>query len=81
MVEMGKDFCKNLIEINLQKIDRRSRNDGSRELIRIFHNPHRKVRHSPPAVALTLQYLVGVPSKAASSGREKPNSNPHPLNP
>ncbi len=55
----------------LKNIDRRSYNDGNQELFPVFHNPHRKCRPFPSAVARTLEYLVGVPSKAASSGREE----------
>ncbi len=43
----------------LESIDR-SCNDGSRELIPVFHNPHRKCRPSPSVVARTLEYLEGV---------------------
>ncbi len=64
-----------------ENIDRRSCNDGSQELIPVFHNPHRKGRASPTAVALTLEYLVGVSSKAASSGRGKTGLDPHPKDP
>ncbi len=62
MGEMGKDFCPNFLQPFLENIDRRSCNDGSRELIPKFHNPHRKCRPSPSAVARTLEYLEGVPS-------------------
>ncbi len=58
MWEMGNDFRPNFLE----NIDRRSCNDGSWELIPVFHNPHRKCRPSPSAVARTLEYLEGVPS-------------------
>ncbi len=44
MGEMGKDFCPNFLQPFLENIDRRSCNDGSRKLIPIFHNPHRKCR-------------------------------------
>ncbi len=44
----------------LEIIDRGSCNDGSRELIPVFHNPHRKCRPSPSAGARTLEYLVGI---------------------
>ncbi len=37
-----------------ENIHRRRCNDGSRELIFIFHNPHRKSGPSPLAVAHTL---------------------------
>ncbi len=60
MGEMGKDFCPNFIQPFLENIDRRSCNDGRRELIPVFHNPHRKCRPSPSAVARTLEYLEGV---------------------
>ncbi len=46
---------------SIQKIDRKSCNDEIRELISVFHNPHRKCRPSPSVVACTLEYLVGVP--------------------
>ncbi len=59
MGEMGKDFCSNFVQPFLENIDRRSCNDGSRELIPVLHNPHRKYRPSPLAVALTLAYLEG----------------------
>ncbi len=62
MGEMGKDFCPNFFQPFLESIDRKSCNDGGRELIPIFHNPHRKCRPSPSAVARTLEYLEGVPS-------------------
>ncbi len=62
MGEMGKDFCPNFLQPILENIDRRSCNDGSRELIPAFHNPHRKCRPSPPTVARTLECLEGVPS-------------------
>ncbi len=70
MGEMRKDFCPNFLQPFLENIDRRNCNDGSRELIQVFHNPHRKCRPSPSAVARTLEYLEGVPSYAASSGRK-----------
>ncbi len=69
--EMGKDFCPTFLHPFLENIDRSSCNDGSRELIPVFHNPRQKCRPSPSAVARTLKYLVGVPSEAASSRREE----------
>ncbi len=51
MGEMGKDFCPKILQPFLENIDRRSCNDGSRELIPVFHNPHRKCRPSPSVVA------------------------------
>ncbi len=61
MGEVKKDFCPNFPQPLHENIDRRSCNDGSRELIPVFHNPHRKYRPSPSAVARSLEYLVGVP--------------------
>ncbi len=40
-----------------ENIDRRNCNDGSRELIPVFHNPHRKRRPSPSAVAMTHRFM------------------------
>ncbi len=71
MGEMGKDFCTNFLQPFLENIARRSCNYGSRELIPVFHNPHRKCRPSPSVVARTLEYLEGVPSKATSIGRKE----------
>ncbi len=42
MGEMGKDFCPNFLLSFLETIDRRNCNDRSRELIQVFHDPHRK---------------------------------------
>ncbi len=53
--EMGKDFCPNILQPSLGNVDIRSCNDGSRELIRVLHNPHRKGRHPPLAVARSLE--------------------------
>ncbi len=71
MGEMGKDFCPNFLQPFLENIDRKSCNDGSRDLIPVFHNPHLKCRPCPSAVARTLEYLEGVPSCGASSGRKE----------
>ncbi len=71
MGEMGKDSCPNVLQPFLRNRDRRSRNDGDRELDPVFNNSHRKCRPSPSVVVHTLKYLVGVPSKAASSRREE----------
>ncbi len=70
MEEVGKDFCPNFLHPFLDNINR-SCNNGSRELIPVFHNPHRKCRPPPSAVARTLEYLVGAFSQATSSGSEK----------
>ncbi len=69
--ELWKDFYPNFLQPFLENIDRRSCNDGSWELMLVLHNPHRKGRSPPSAVSLTLENLVGVPSKAALSGKEK----------
>ncbi len=42
MREMWKQLCPNLKQPFLEYIYRRTRNDGSRDLIPVFHNPHRK---------------------------------------
>ncbi len=62
MGEMGKDFCPNFRQPFLENIERKICNDGGRELIPVFHNPHRKCRPSPSEVSSTLEYLLGVPS-------------------
>ncbi len=41
MGELGKDFCTNFPQPFLENIYRGSYNDGSRELIPVFHSPHR----------------------------------------
>ncbi len=71
MGEMGKDFCPNFLQPFLENIDRRTCNDGNRELTQVFQNPFGKGGPSPSAVTHTLEYLVGVRAKAASIGREK----------
>ncbi len=38
--EMGKDLCPNFLQPLLENIDRRSWNDGRRELIPVVNNPH-----------------------------------------
>ncbi len=71
MGKMGKNFNPHFLQPLPENVDRRSYNDGSRKLIPLFHDPHRKGRSSPPVVTPTLEYLLGLSSKAASSGREK----------
>ncbi len=51
----GNDFCLKFLNPFIKNIYRRSCNDGSRKLISVFHNPHRKDRPSPSVVALTLE--------------------------
>ncbi len=67
MGKMGKDVCPNFLQPLLENFDRRSCNDGSRELIPIFDNPHRKDHPSPSAATRALGYLVGVPSRTATA--------------
>ncbi len=58
----GERLLSKLPQPFLENIDIRSCNDGSRERIPVFHNPHRKCLPSPSAVARTLEYHEGVPS-------------------
>ncbi len=60
MGEIGQGFCPNFLQPFLENVDRWSWNDGSRELISVFDNPHRKCQPCHSVVALTLEYLVGV---------------------
>ncbi len=62
MGEMGKGFCPKFLQPFLENVDIMSCNDGNRELIPIFHNPLRKCRPPPSAVASTSEYLEGVSS-------------------
>ncbi len=71
MGEMGRDFFPNFLHPFLENIDRRGRNNGSRQLIPVFNNPHRKCRPSTPAVARSLEYLEGVPSFPRRVGGRK----------
>ncbi len=71
MGEMGEDFCSNFLQPFLENIDRRSCNDGSRELISVLHKPHRKCRPSPSAVARTFEYLEGVSPWPRRAGERK----------
>ncbi len=41
--EVGMSVCPNYLHPLLENINRRSCNDGSRELIPVFHNPHPKM--------------------------------------
>ncbi len=49
MGEMGKDFYPNFLQHFVENIDRRSCNDGSRELTQVFH-PHRKEFYFPSKI-------------------------------
>ncbi len=42
MGKMGKNYCPHFIQPLLENVHRRSCNNGNREPIPIFHNPHRK---------------------------------------
>ncbi len=77
MGEMGKDFYPNFLQPFLKKIDRMSYNDGNRELIPIFHSPHRKCRPSLSAAARTLEYLEG----HVEWGQGKTSSDQYPKGP
>ncbi len=65
MGEMGKDICPNFLQPFLENIDRRSCNDGSRELIPIFHNPHLRRRLAP------WSNLKGCPLRPRRAGGRK----------
>ncbi len=60
--EDGENVCPHFLQPFLENIDRRSCNEKKQQ--------NQKSRPSPPALTRTLAYLVGVPSKAAMSGRE-----------
>ncbi len=75
MEKMGKDFSPNFLRPRFEKFDGRSCDDGSREFVPIFHNSHRKGQPFQSTMARTLEYLVGVPSRATSSGREENKFN------
>ncbi len=54
MGEIGENVCPNFLQPFLKNIGKMSCNNGSRELIQLFHSPHRKGWPSPSAVA----YLI-----------------------
>ncbi len=58
----GERLLSKISPTFLENIDRRSANDGNKELIPVFHNTHRNCRPSPSVAACTLEYVVGVPS-------------------
>ncbi len=58
--DIGDDSYPNFLQPFLENIDRKRCNDGSRELIPVYHNPQRKCRSTPSAVARTLQYQVRI---------------------
>ncbi len=55
-----------VIKYSIQPFLEKDLNDENRKFILVFHKPHRKGSSSPPAMALTLEYVVLVPSWAAS---------------
>ncbi len=57
---MGKGLCPIFLQPLLKNTNRRSCNYGSRKIIPVSHNPHRRCRHYPSAVGRTLVYLVGI---------------------
>ncbi len=56
--EIRKGFCPNFLQPFLENIDRKSCNNGGRELIPVFYNSHWKSRPSPSAVVLIVEFLV-----------------------
>ncbi len=69
--KMGENFSPNFSQPLLENFDRRSCNDRNRELIPIFHNPHREGKHSPSAMVCILEYLAKISCKSATSGMEE----------
>ncbi len=61
MVEMGEGFCPNFLQLVLENIDRRSCNDGKRELI----PPSPKM----PPFSFDGSSHLGVPFRGALLGR------------
>ncbi len=68
MGKMGKDFSPNFLQPFLENIDRRNCNDGSRELIPVFH-----ITYVPSPKMPTLFFdggsHLGVPCRGAILGR------------
>ncbi len=60
-----------MIQPFLENIVRRSFNHGSRKLIPVFHDPHKKDWTSPPALALRLENLVEDLCFTAASAKDK----------
>ncbi len=65
MGEMGKDFCPNFFQPFLENIDSGNRNDKSRELSPVLHNPHQKM----PTLSFDGGSQLGVPCRGALLGR------------
>ncbi len=63
MGEMGKDFCPNFVQTFLENIDRISCNDGSLELIPVFHT------QKMPILSFDGGSHLGVPCRGVLLGR------------
>ncbi len=72
MGEMEKYLCPNFLQRSLENIDTRSCSNGTRDLIRVLYNPHRKGRHSPLAVARSLEILDTYLKHTFSKGKGHP---------
>ncbi len=70
MGEMGKDFRPNFPYLFLKTMSTGAVTREAGNLIQ-YVNPHRKYRSCSLVVARTLEYLVWVPSEAASNGRDR----------
>ncbi len=57
-VEMEKDLCLHLVQPFLENINRGCRNYGSRRLIPVLGDSHKKDPSSPVTTALTFKYLA-----------------------
>ncbi len=74
----GKASVKTFSNLFLKTLTEGAVTTEARSFIPVFHNPRQKHRSSSlPMMALTLGYLVGVPSKAASNGREEKQARSH----
>ncbi len=80
MREMWEDFCSNFLEPFLENIDRRSCNDGSRELFPMLPNPYRKGRSTLFAVARTLYGCPLRPRRVGESKNKFGSASKRPVN-
>ncbi len=71
MSKMGKDFCPNFLQPLLEHLEEGAVTTEAGSLFQYFTTLTEKADPFLSAVVRTLEYLVGVPSKAASSGREE----------
>ncbi len=60
--DLGKDFWPSFLHPFLENYVTSNCKDGIWEPIPVFDNPLRKGQPYPLAMALTLEYLVGMPS-------------------